>query len=119
MRKTPKNKRGITENDRRAQGDVDYRTKTATTRMVSTPSSTSTKGTTSRNTAASAEEMTLQELRAKVLEEEQRIEANRGGAYVSPPIPNLQQYKDWIEELEERAQAEEDRRNRLQAEERR
>eukprot|EP00971_Amphidinium_carterae_P266364 5283690-Amphidinium_carterae.1 len=36
--------------------------------------------------------MTLQELRAKVREEEQRIEANRGGAYISPPIPNLDSY---------------------------
>eukprot|EP00971_Amphidinium_carterae_P291830 5793029-Amphidinium_carterae.1 len=36
------------------------------------------------------QDMTLQELRDKVHGEEQRIEANRGGAYVSPPIPNLQ-----------------------------
>eukprot|EP00971_Amphidinium_carterae_P103906 2057554-Amphidinium_carterae.1 len=66
------------------------------------------------------QEMTVQELRAKVRAEEQRIEAHQGGAYVTQPIPNLQQYKDRIEELEELAQEEEeDRRNRLQAEERR
>eukprot|EP00971_Amphidinium_carterae_P046310 911593-Amphidinium_carterae.1 len=36
------------------------------------------------------QEMTVQELRAKVRAEEQRIEAHQGGAYVTPPIPNLQ-----------------------------
>eukprot|EP00971_Amphidinium_carterae_P152684 3026512-Amphidinium_carterae.2 len=57
------------------------------------------------------QEMTVHKLRAKVRAEEQRIEAHQGGAYVTPPIPNLQQYKDRIDQLEERAQEEENRRN--------
>eukprot|EP00971_Amphidinium_carterae_P330040 6462899-Amphidinium_carterae.1 len=47
-------KSGITENERRTQGDVDYVTKAATTRMVS--SQVRTESTTTRNTAAPAEE---------------------------------------------------------------
>eukprot|EP00971_Amphidinium_carterae_P336337 6472660-Amphidinium_carterae.1 len=61
--------------------------------------------------------MTLQELRAKVRAEEERAKRHRGGYYVTPTIPNIQQYKDRIEELETQAQDEEDRRNRLRAQE--
>eukprot|EP00971_Amphidinium_carterae_P037890 745039-Amphidinium_carterae.1 len=65
------------------------------------------------------QDMTLQELRAKVRAEEERAERRQGGAYVAPTIPDLQKYKDRIEELEDRAQQEEDRRNRLQEQEQR
>eukprot|EP00971_Amphidinium_carterae_P127944 2534030-Amphidinium_carterae.1 len=58
--------------------------------------------------------MTIQELRAKVRHEEERIARHQGGAYVAPPIPNLQQYRDRIDILETQAQ-EEDRMERLRA----
>eukprot|EP00971_Amphidinium_carterae_P190378 3778310-Amphidinium_carterae.2 len=72
----------------------------------------------SQSTTFALNAMTLQELREKVRQEEHNIEQNKGGAYVAAPIPNLQKYRDQIEELETRAQDEADRRNRLQAEER-
>eukprot|EP00971_Amphidinium_carterae_P269174 5340135-Amphidinium_carterae.1 len=59
--------------------------------------------------------VTIQELRAKVRHEEERIAQHQGGYYVAPPIPNLQQYRDRIDILETQAQEEEDRMERLRA----
>eukprot|EP00971_Amphidinium_carterae_P259036 5140710-Amphidinium_carterae.2 len=64
-------------------------------------------------------EMTIQELRSKVAQEEDRVAQHQGGAYVSPPVPNLQQYKDRIDILETQAQEEVDRMEELRALERR
>eukprot|EP00971_Amphidinium_carterae_P052258 1028738-Amphidinium_carterae.1 len=61
--------------------------------------------------------MTIQELRAKVRHEEEREERHQGGAYVAPTIPNLQQYRDRLHILETQAQEEEDRMERLRAQE--
>eukprot|EP00971_Amphidinium_carterae_P103027 2039230-Amphidinium_carterae.1 len=59
--------------------------------------------------------MTLQELRAKVRQEEERIARHQGGYYMTPPIPQLQQYKDRIDILETQLQDEADRMERLRA----
>eukprot|EP00971_Amphidinium_carterae_P008020 158678-Amphidinium_carterae.1 len=61
--------------------------------------------------------MTLQELRAKVRHEEERIALHQGGAYVTPPVPQLQQYRDRIDILEMQAQEEEDRMERAREQE--
>eukprot|EP00971_Amphidinium_carterae_P296855 5897317-Amphidinium_carterae.1 len=53
--------------------------------------------------------MSLQELRAQVRREDERIAQHQGGAYVSPPIPGLQLYRDRIDILETQLQEEEDR----------
>eukprot|EP00971_Amphidinium_carterae_P161867 3208881-Amphidinium_carterae.1 len=58
--------------------------------------------------------MTLQELRAKVRHEEERIALHQGGAYVTPPVPQLQLYRDRIDILETQAQEEEEEEDRME-----
>eukprot|EP00971_Amphidinium_carterae_P031214 614454-Amphidinium_carterae.2 len=63
-------------------------------------------------------ELTIQELRAKIRHEEERAERGRAGAYAAPTIPGIQQYRDRLDILETQAQEEEeDRRERLRAQE--